>query len=572
MVSSGSSVETVARGAQVGERWSRILALPRLHPRLLPALVGSVLAGPSVAWAAIDRSIWAWDMAGYGIASVQLWASLRLDPGSWLSALTHTRVWRPPAIFWLGEFFVPLRHVVGSVQVALLLSVELTLAATLALLFVACRRVADGRALPALAGTLVPAGAPLLVSISHQYMAETIQTASVVWVLFVMVSARRWHPSLTAVQLAAALSFGLLTKITTPLYTAGPAFIAVVFAVRALGRREQLLRWRTWTFAVSALGAALLVFATAFWYARNFTPAWQLARFSTESPLYGPPASFTSRLSSWLSRLGDGLFLPYVDFALVALLLIGAFGLVVGRRRLPSLRHADRWLVLAGCLGAVLPVLLSLASQRNTIVRFLVPSMPAIGLGLTALLLLLGVRRLAAAATLVLTAQFVLLAVQSFVADVPAQIYEPLRMLPTARSGFARQLDRVIHYTCLHTPYGKTNVVAADYASLSANTANFLALQQFIAGGCSWTNLGSAPTDPRQGWEIVTDNDAPFILTFDFGNPENPLPPQIAAEVPAYENVNVIDVAVLRQARRSGRYTVVPAFRRAGLLLLRRTP
>jgi hypothetical protein len=565
-LTTSSSIEAAARASAIAPpRW-RSVALAR---RLLPVVVGAVLAAPSFVWAAIDRSIWEWDQSGYGIASIQLWVALRLDPSSWLSALFNTRPWRPPAIFWLGEFFVPLRHVVGSVQVAMLLSVEVTLAATLALLFVACRRLAEGRALPALAGTIVAASAPMVVNISHQYLVETIQTAAVVWVLFVMISARRWHPAVTLAQLAAAVSFGLLTKLSTPLYVAAPAAVAVIVA---LSNGVRIPRWwRAPSFVASAALATGLVLVTGAWYAHNFQQAWDHAKLSADSPLYGPQASFTTRLDAWLGRFGEALFLPYFDFALVALLLLG-LGVFLARHRLAARATLYRWLVLAGCVGSVVPALVFLSTQTNTDSRFIIPTIPGIAVGLAALLVTVGSKRLAVLIALLLTGQFALMTLQSFDANAPAQIVDPHgRSVPVARSNVARQLDEIVRYTCDHTPGGRVNTVGASYPWLSANTVNLLSLEQFAGGGCSWQSIGDGVTDPELGWQALTGVDSPFLLTMDFGNPRNQLPGDLAAQVSANANLNVIDVPVLRRALRSGRYTIVPSFRRSGLLLLQRS-
>jgi hypothetical protein len=430
--------------------------------------------------------------------------------------------------------------------------------------------LADGRPLPAFAGTLVAAGAPMVVSISHQYMVETIQTAAVVWVLFVLVSARRWHPAVTLAQLAAAVSFGLLTKLSTPLYMAVPSALAVVLAFSSDGRRVPRW-WRAPSFVASATLAGTLVVATGVWYAHNLRPAWDHAQLAADSPLYGPQASFAARLDAWLSRFGDALFLPYFDFALLALLALGLAAFLARRRR-PPRGTLYRWLVLAGCVGSLAPALLFLSTQTNTDSRFIIPTIPGIAVGLTALLATLGSRRVAALAALLLTGQFALMTLQSFDANAPAQIVAPHgQTVPVGTSDVARQLDEIVRYTCQHTPGGRINTVGASYPWLSANTVNLISAEQFAGGGCSWQSLGDGATDPEVGWEALTGVDSPFLLSMDSGNSRNQLPGALAAQVPANAPLNVIDDAVLRRALRSGRYTIVPAFRRSGLLLLQRT-
>src|ERR1043166_467816 len=101
-----------------------------------PALIALALVAPSVVWAGIDRSIWWWDQSLYASGSVDLWATLRLRTRIWPDAMAHVLgVW-PPAISWIGQFFVPFGGLVGSDDVALLLSVDLALAVAVALLYV----------------------------------------------------------------------------------------------------------------------------------------------------------------------------------------------------------------------------------------------------------------------------------------------------------------------------------------------------------------------------------------------------------------------------------------------------
>ncbi|MFX4377512.1 hypothetical protein ABTA44_20905, partial [Acinetobacter baumannii] len=78
------------------------------------------------------HEIFAWDQASYADASVSLWYTLT----------HHARVWptemfkvilgaRPPAVAWLGQFFVPIGQAMHSVDFGLLLSVVLTCFGTL---------------------------------------------------------------------------------------------------------------------------------------------------------------------------------------------------------------------------------------------------------------------------------------------------------------------------------------------------------------------------------------------------------------------------------------------------------
>jgi hypothetical protein len=282
-------VEQTARSPQAG------VLTRRLAPAAVAPLVGLLLAAPSFVWASVDRSIWPWDPAWYGETSVDLWATLRHNHYLWPKAMQHALGIKPPGIAWFGQFFVPLGGVLGSEQTALLVFQVLVQAASLAFLYAAARRV-DGRPFSIAAGVVLTASAPLFVSLSHDYFVEPLQTLSVVWVLFIMVSARRWHPSLTLAQLVAALAFGLLAKLATPLYQAAPAAVAVALSLPALRSRAWGRWWLEKRFLASAVLAAVLAYGAGRWYEVNFDAAWPTPSKIRASP--GAVSSATTRPSS----------------------------------------------------------------------------------------------------------------------------------------------------------------------------------------------------------------------------------------------------------------------------------
>lgn len=542
-----------------------------LRTRCVPLVVGVVLVSPSLAWAAMDRSIWPWDPAWYGEVSIDLWTTLRQSPGAWWDAMLHAFGIKPPAIAWLGQFFVPLDGVFGSVEAALLFSIVLTQAASLMLIFAAGRRLADSLVLPALAGALLTASAPLFVALSHDYFVEPIQTLSVAWVLLIMVSARHWHPSLTVAQLVAAISLGLLAKLSTPLYMTAPAFVALVFSISALRNRVRFRWWLERRFVASALLATVLAYATASWYGVNFQSAWQQARYSAKSTLYGTERPFFSKLDFWFERFGDAIFLPYFDVALGLTLVVAAAALFTFKRRKYSLRgSAYPLLALLGCLGVPVAALISLAAQVNEDDRFLVPTIPAVGLALVAVLRFADARLAAWPLAALFAGQLAFTTLQSFDTATPSELaYYRLRE-PAARSAFAAQVDRIIRLTCPRETAARATMVGTDYPWLNHNTLRMLARARFQSGPrCNYNALGYAEADPEVGWRRLIESGALFFVTLDYGNPRNPLPADLRRQVKLNNAFNRINLAVLRRAIRSGRYTIVPQSRRLGLLVLR---
>jgi hypothetical protein len=574
-VASSSSVsgpvEVSSRAGTAGLDTTAVIGRRRLRSGLAPPVVGALLALPSFVWISLDRSIWPWDPAWYGQVSIDLWATWRHSPGLWKTSMLNAFGIKPPAIAWFGQLFVPLGGVFGSVQTALLVFLVATQAVSLALVFAAARRIAGGRTFLALPGALLTAGAPLFVALSHDYWVEPIQTLSVVWVLFIMVSARRWHPSLTVAQLVAAVSFGLLAKLATPLYMAAPAAVAFVFSISALRSRAWGRWWLEKRFAASALAAALLAYGTARWYELNFASAWRQARYSAESTLYGANRPFFSKLDLWLHKLGDAVFLPYFDVALAVTLVVGAVAFFVLRRNARSVREsAYPLLVLLGCVGTPIAALVSLSTQANEDGRFLLPTIPAVGLALVALLRVVDSRIVAGVIALLFAGQFALSTLQSFDTGTPRELMYVRLRAPAAKSAFAAELDRVVRLTCTNDTAGQVTMVGTDYPWLNANTLELLAHARFQAGPhCSYTALGYALNDSGVAWQRVIDYGSPFLVTVDYGNPRNPLPPEFVAQTDLTDPFNEINVAVLRRAISSGRYTIVPGSRRVGVIVLR---
>jgi hypothetical protein len=547
----------------------------RARPLALPAVVGFVLVAPSFAWVAIDRSIWAWDESYYGYESINLWATLRLDPASWWHAMTHVLPTWPPAIAWFGQFFVPLGGVFGSDRVALLLSTEVTLAVSIALLFAAGLRLSDGRRLAALAGALAAASAPLLVNLSHLYLVEPIQTLSVVWVLFVMVSARTWHISLTIAQLGAALSFGLLTKLSTPVYVAVPSAVALILSFRHTRGRPPTRWWRETSFVASALLVVALVVGAAAWYSRNLGSALDHAKLSATSTLWGTQASFGSHLSYWVRQLRDAFLLPYFDIGLLALLCVSAIVLLT-RRETTRQVDVDTVLVLVGCLGVPVAALALLANQVNIDVRFVTPALPAIALGLVAVLRIVDDARVTTLAVVVFAGQFALMTWQSFDTRAPTGFVRvAYRNVPVSESAFVKHVDRLVQEACSADTGGRYNTIGTNYAWLNQNNVAMLAAEQGALEGrtCNWAGIALPNGKAAAGWQELVRRESPYVLTVDYGNPANRLPaalvPGVGLSPQLDRAINGTNVAFLRQVLRSDRYTVVPGSRRQGLILLR---
>lgn len=94
-----------------------------------------VVVLPSPASVFIDRAPFGGDQSQYASATLELYRSLMFTPSAWADAMTGSVGFKAPGIAWLGQWFAPLRSLLGSVDAALMLSIVGTQAVTLLLMF-----------------------------------------------------------------------------------------------------------------------------------------------------------------------------------------------------------------------------------------------------------------------------------------------------------------------------------------------------------------------------------------------------------------------------------------------------
>jgi len=238
----------------------------RQLPAVLLSLLCAVLLAPSLIWIAEDRAVWLWDQAWYGEVSADLWFWMGHSPRRWVGELLDGLSMKPPGVVWMGQFFVPLRHIFGSVEVSLLVSILATQFVLLAILFRIGRRLCSGSSLVAVAGVTLAAGASLFAGLSHQFFVEPLQAVAVAWVYYVAVEAPGWTSLRILVQLALAMVVGVLAKADTPLYCVLPCVYAAGLVWRKKPSRAELSAcWKSRGFRVQAVLLGLLTVATALW-------------------------------------------------------------------------------------------------------------------------------------------------------------------------------------------------------------------------------------------------------------------------------------------------------------------
>jgi Dolichyl-phosphate-mannose-protein mannosyltransferase len=573
--SAGPTVEIGARSSRRG--FSRLLS-ERLAVRFAIVAGAAALTIPSVIWIALDRSVWPWDPAWYGEVSVDLWAAARGDGVSWPGAMLSAFGLKPPGIAWIGQFSLPLRHVIGS-ENAMLLSIVATQIVALVLLAVAARRL-TGSKLAAATAIVGLASAPLFLQLGHEYFPESLQTLTVAWVLLIMASARMWRLSLTLTQLGAALALGLLAKLTTPLYEGLPMLAALVLAITAPGR-ELPPWWRDRRVQLSSILMLALGVGTVGWYSRNLAAAIAHARDAQSSTLYGVTAGPLERLQSWSQEIRDASFLPWIGTALLVLIALGAIVRLARAGRGGRLRGAanrrpwltPRFVGLAATAATIVAVLASFTTARPQDPRYLLAVVPSVVLAATLVLAWIGVREIALAALVLFAFQYVVATGQELGAFRASRMaYVGLQRPVTGR--FSDALRTIVRQTCNAQSAGRINMVGVDYPWLNANVLEMYAAEEFRFSGraCYYTPLGYAEQNPAKAWQRLRDFKPPYFIALDYTNPANQLPTAQAETINPKDAFNAVDRAVFQRVRRSHLFAVVPGTEHSGLILLRAVP
>ena len=526
---------------------------------------------PSIVWVFQDHSIWPWDPAWYGEVSVNLWAAFHTGASNWATAMAHAFGAKPPAIAWFGQFFVPLGHLVASESTALLLSVVTVQAASLGLVFAACRRLHLSN-LGAAIAALFMAASPLFTSMSHEYFAEPIQTLAIVWAIYAVASASERPFALTAVQLPGIAALGMLAKLSSPAYVGVPLIAAGLLAIRrpAGDRRVFRTSWGEARVIASAALSAALGFGAISWYAVNYAAAVEHARLaSADTGLYGVDKGFAMQIPEWMRRLRDAAVLPHIGTAIFVLTLVSLTLLVRKRGIRPTLEPP--LVVVSTGIITVAIVLISFASQPNQDVRYLLPLVPYLAVIFAVAIDASGSKEIAVASASLLLIEFGLVQLQSFgKKPIRSMTYAALAA-PQPASTFSNELENIVRETCTPQSAGRINMVGADYPWFNHNTLEMLAFERYAEKGlrCYYTALGYAENNPNVAWQRVLEFKSPYYISIDYGDRSNPLPEAQRVLIDPSDPFNVVDKNVFWRTRASGTYRVVNGSGEAGVVVLR---
>lgn len=337
-----------------------------------------LLVLPSIVWIALDRQLFGGDQSGYGTTSIRLFRTLTEDAGNWMGELLRAEPHKGPGIAWIGQFFVPLGDLIGSIDDALVLSVCLVHALGVWLVYMAMLETSGGRRAVAVISALAMSSAPLFVGLSHQFFTEAFQLLGTCFFVRVLSQAERLPAAVTLSRLWLASLYILAARASSPVFVVvlGPTILFRAFAV---ARRSRDWGWRSREVRPNVLAGVAATALVGFWYQRNLGTVVAHVERSTGSGAWGRKDTHLSTLGYWLDTALHGFF--RTEFLALYLLLVvwgawrlrGAILAWIGAPRLtPSL------ILTLTCAAQIVVTLLVFSMQANRLERLLLPLWPCI--------------------------------------------------------------------------------------------------------------------------------------------------------------------------------------------------
>jgi tetratricopeptide (TPR) repeat protein len=326
---------------------------------------------------ALNKQPFGGDESGFASNSIDLYQTALRSPALWRAAMLEAVPSRGPGIAWIGQFFVPLGYVMGSVDAAFLLLVYIALFIGLWLLYAALLEM-SGRVGIAAVATVAIASGQLFMNSSQIFMIEPLQFLVAAWFIYLLSRAPKWNRSFLFGQLWIAVSFSLIVRATSPLYT---GVLLVASALSAVWvRQENLVQWSARAVLASWVSGSVLAGMAFIWYSQNLPLVIAHSRGAAMGPIaavWGKTDTFINTFLYWLNAIQRDLMHPAV---LTVTLAACAAGLGIRWRvsassAAGSARSYFSWCTVASIVQILVTLFLfSLGSSR--VDRFLFPLWP----------------------------------------------------------------------------------------------------------------------------------------------------------------------------------------------------
>jgi hypothetical protein len=516
----------------------------------------AVLIAPSVIWILNDHSVWPWDHAMYGTWTLRAWRAHLLGPAGWLNFMilhTLTLSGTAPLIAWAGQFFVPLRHLTGDFESAILFLNVLLASGTLLFVYLITRRLGAG-VLVGLVAVAACGSCQLFIGLTHNYLTEMVQCFATANMMFVAWRAEK-RSLLRMLSLAlGAVGLSFLSKASSaPFVLPFLTYIAVALFVardvpKAPTRASDLILF----------GAAVaLVGATLGWYYVAWEPTVRHFIDSTTADvalIWGSPVQLGPKLRFWTSTLS----LAMSPFHVVSVCIGGAITLSIAiatiqLRQIPlgnwTKSGLESGLLFALALaGTVCLTVFAYSLQINEDTRFLLPLIPMVAVLLGYALSVFRSHVLAIVFLVAFAGDAVLAHAYTFRRDPLhiVQIFWLWKIEPSDAD--KRLLTAGVQATCSPEIADRYNVVSVSYTRLNGNSADFYAeKERYRKGyGCYYRAFGPSEQNVQGVLAKITEIAPPYILTV---HPDKQFPPDI---------VNTVSKPVAEFLAGDPRYALIP--------------
>jgi hypothetical protein len=477
------------------------------------------------------------------------------SPNDWLTKMLSVLHSQAPGVSWVGQFFVPLGYLLNSFDAALSLSILITQALSLMLMYRSALELSRNEQLVTVLSCLVMASAPLFVGMSHQYFAEPLQLLSVTWFVMIMSRAPKWDSAFILSQLLIATFVAMLAKVSSPLYCLGPGLVALWYAFKPKRSSSLKQDWLQTRVLVSLSLGMLVGIATLAWYYQNIEFVIQHVSIASSGPiaeLYGKKESFFNALLFWLGAVQNAYFLPIV---LLISGLVFACGVILYCIN-GSMQIEHFTICAATSLLQILVVLAMFSLNSNRDTRYLLPLLPHFVLVIGWSVAQINAAIVSGLAVAIFSMQLVTIYGQAL-SVIPRMSTISVWLLPESRNQTeAAVLSAIVSKTCIKTAAQHYwNIIGIEKPWLNANSAGYFAaknLAPYNRLGCQYGSVHSFfESDPDKVWNNVLSTQIRYYITISPGS--RPVP-----EDSYNQAINRNYLPVLRKVQTSGLFEVEP--------------